>query len=185
MPIAVVAGIIGIGAGVGSTVMGITAANKQKKAMQQQFNAQQEMQRVEKARAAVMAQRDRVAQVREARIRRASVISGASTAGIGITGGSSGLTGATSAIQSNLGHNLGTLGTMSSFAQQISLANQRAADAQSQYYKAGAQGEAWQNIFGAVEKVSSGVGNFFGGPKTDSFAWAGGNDPAKSIFEWT
>src|SRR5688572_11563280 len=119
MPIAVIAGVAAIGASVGSTVIGISAANKQKKAVQRQVAAQQEMTRIERARHAVLAQRERVQQTREARIRRASVVSSASNSGIGITGGSSGVVGATSAIQSGLGHNLGTLGSMASFAQQL------------------------------------------------------------------
>src|SRR5690606_28475606 len=104
MPIAVVAAVAGIGAAVGGTVMQMKAASQQKKAMRRQVNAQHEMTRIEAAKAAVMNQRERVQQVREARIRRAGVIAGASNSGIGITGGSSGVVGATSAIQSNLGY---------------------------------------------------------------------------------
>lgn len=182
MPIAVVAAVAGIGAAVGSTVMGISAANKQKKAMQQAADAQREQNRIEQARQAVLAQRDRIAQVREARIRRAQVISSAGNAGVGISGGTSGVSGATSSIQSQLGNNLGTLGTMSSFAQQLSAANQREADAQSKFFKAGAQGQMWQSIFGAVGQVAGGVGDFFGGAKSGAMSAAGGNTH-KSIFD--
>lgn len=185
MPILAVASVIGIGASIGSTIMGMSAANKQKKAMSHMYEANQEAARIEKARHAVMAQRDRVQQVREARIRRAQVISGAGNAGLSLAGGSSGLSGATSSIQSQFGHNLGTLGTMSSFAQQLSLANQRAADAQSQYYKAGAQGEAWQSIFGTVRQVAGGVSSFMGAGSKDSQASMGGGNEFKSIFAGT
>jgi|SRR5687768_4811424 len=182
MPIAVVAAVVGIGAAVGGTVMQMNAASKQKKAMKRQVAAQQEQNRIEKARAAVMAQRDRVQQVREARIRRAQVISGASNAGIGVTGGSSGVEGATSAVQSNLGYNLGTLGTMSAFADQLSAANQREANAQADFFNAGAKGQMWQSIFGAVGQVAGGVNSFMGGTKSAATSWAGGNTH-KSIFD--
>lgn len=183
MPIAVVAAVAGIGASIGGTVMQMKAAGKQKKAMQRQVAAQHEMTRIEAAKAAVMAQRDRVAQVREARIRRAGVIAGASNSGIGVTGGSSGVVGATSAIQSNLGHNLGTLGSMSSFAQQLSLANQREAQAQSDYLNAGQQGQMWQSIFGSVGKVAGGVGSFMGGVKGDITGGSGGNGGGELTFQ--
>jgi len=185
MPILAVASVVGIGASIGSTIMGMSAANKQKKAMSQMYEANQEAARIERARHAVMAQRDRVQQVREARIRRAQVISGAGNAGVGVTGGSSGVSGATSSIQSQMGNNLGTLGTMSSFAQQLSLANQRSADAQSDYYKAGAQGQMWQSIFGAVGQVAGGVGDFMGAGSKDGQASMGGGNSFKSIFAGT
>lgn len=182
MPIAVVAGLVGIGAAVGSTVMGISAANKQKKAMSRAADAQREQNRIEAAKQAVLNQRERVQQVREARIRRAQVISSAGNAGVGITGGSSGVTGATSSIQSNLGHNLGTLGSMSSFAEQMSLANQKEADAQSDFFNAGAKGQMWQSIFGAVGQVAGAVGSFAGGAKSGATSAAGGNS-FQSIFK--
>jgi|SRR5687768_7440561 len=181
MPIAVVAGLVGIGASIGSTVMGISAANKQKKAVQRQVAAQQEQNRIERARQAVLNQRERVGQVREARIRRAQVIAGAGNAGIGVTGGSSGVSGATSSIQSQLGYNLGTLGSMSSFAEQLSASNQREADAQADFFNAGAKGQMWQSIFGAVGHVAGAVGEFAGGAKSGATSWAGGNTH-KSIF---
>jgi hypothetical protein len=181
MPIAVVAAVAAIGATVGSTVMQMSAAKKQKKAVQRQVAAQEDQNRIERAKAAVMNQRERVQQVREARIRRAQVISGASNAGVGVTGGSSGVQGATGAVQSNLGYNLGTLGSMSSFAEQLSAANQREADAQADFFNAGAKGQMWQSIFGAVGQVAGGVNSFMGGSKSASTSWAGGNTH-KSIF---
>lgn len=182
MPIAVVAAVVGIGAAVGGTVMQMSAASKQKKAMRRAADAQHEQNRIEAAKAAVMNQRERIQQVREARIRRASVIAGAGNAGIGVTGGSSGVEGAKSSIQSNLGYNLGTLGSMSSFAEQLSLANQREADAQADFFNQGAKGQMWQSIFGAVGQVAGGVSSFMGGAKSASTSWAGGNTH-QSIFK--
>lgn len=94
---------------------------------------------------------------------------------MGVTGGTSGLSGAISSIQSQLGANLGTLGQMSSFAQQLSVINQRSAQAESDYFNAGAKGQMWQSIFGAVGQVAGGVGSFMGGTKQAATSWAGGN----------
>lgn len=181
MPMAVVAAVVGIGAAVGGTVMQMSAAKKQKRAVQRQVAAQQEQNRIERARQAVLNQRERVSQVREARIRRAQVIAGAGNAGIGITGGSSGVEGATGSIQSQLGNNLGTLGSMSSFAEQLSGANQREAQAQADFYNEGAKGQMWQSIFGAVGTVAGTVQGLNGGVKQASTSMAGGNT-FKSIF---
>lgn len=169
MPIAVVAAVVGVAASVGGTVMQMQAAKKQRKAMQRSQDAQLEQNRIEQARANVQAQRERVQQVREARIRRASVISGAGNAGVGVGTGTSSMTGATSSIQSQLGNNLGTLGQMQSFGQQLSAANQREANAASDYITAGAQGAMWQSIFGAVGKVAGTAGSFAGGMKGAGF----------------
>jgi hypothetical protein len=165
MPIAVVAAVVGVGATIGSTMMGMQAAKKQKKAMGRMVAAQKERNQLETARQAVLNQRERVQQVREARIRRANVVAGVSNAGVGVTGGSSGVSGATSSIQSQLGQNLGTLGQMSSFAQQLSVLNQKEADAQSEFFNAGQKGQMWQSVFGAVGQVAGGVNSFMGGAK--------------------
>ena len=162
MPIAVVGAIAAIGATVGSTVMQMNAASKQKKAVQQQVAAQNTANQIQSAQANVMAQRDRVAQIREARIRRASVISSAGNAGIGLTG-SSGVSGATSSVQSQLGYNLGTMGTMKSFADQLSAANQQEANAQADFYNAGAKGQFWQSIFKGVAGIAGTVNGMAGG----------------------
>jgi type II secretory pathway pseudopilin PulG len=179
MPLAVVAAVVGIGAAVGSTVMQMGAANKQRKAAQRSFDAEQEAQRVEQARANAIAERDRIAQVREERIRRANVIASAGNAGIGVgptNGGSSGLAGATGSLRSQLGQNLGNLGQMSNFAAQISAAHQQQMQAASDFRTARSQGAAWQGIFTSVEKVSNAASSFFsGGGKQAGLAYGGGN----------
>jgi hypothetical protein len=185
MPIAVVAAVVGVAASIGGTVMQMGAAKKQQKAAQRQFEAQQEAQRVEQARANAIAQRDRIAQVREERIRRANVIATAGNAGIGVgptNGGSSGLSGATGSLRSQLGQNLGNLGQMSDFAAQISAANQRSAQAQSDFYTAGAKGQMWQSIFGAVSNTAGAVSTMLGGGKGAGLS-AGGGNTFQSIFD--
>lgn len=181
MPMAVVAAVVAVGAAVGSTVMQMNAAKQQKKASKQAFAAQQEQNRIEQARANVNANRERLQQVREARIRRASIISSAGNAGVA-SAGTSGVSGATSSVQSQLGQNLGTLGQMQSFGEQLSQANQRQAQAQSDYETAGAKGQMWQSIFGAVGQVAGVAGSFGGGMKGAGTEAAGGNT-FKSIFE--
>ena len=178
MPIAVVAAVVGVAASVAGTVTSMQAAAKQRKAMERQTAAQYEQQRIEQARANVMAQRERVQQVREARIRRGNIIASAGNAGVGMQGRTSSLTGATSSVQAQLGQNLGTLGQMQSFGQQLSAANQREANAVSDFYTAGAQGAMWQKVFGAIGKVADTAGSFSGGMKPGR----GQNAKVESIF---
>ena len=151
------------------------AAKKQAKAARNMEDAQREQQRIEQARANVLAQRDRVQAVREARIRRASIISNANNAGLSLAGGSSGLSGATSSVQSQLGYNLGTMGSMQSFGAQLSAANQREADAKSSFLTAGAKGQTWQSIFGTVGGVAETGIKGLGGGYAAGFEWGSSN----------
>lgn len=153
-PVAILA-VVAVAATVAGTMVQMKAAKKQQKAMKRAENAQREQQRIETARAGMLAQRDRVAAIREERIRRSNIIAGAGNAGISMAGGSSGLSGATGSTRSQLGQNLGTLGSMQSFGQQLSASNQAEADAMSDYNKAGAKGQMWQSIFGTVSNVAS------------------------------
>lgn len=185
MPMIAVAAAVAVGATVMATMSSMSAASAQKKAVKQQVAAQQEAQRIEQARANVLAQRDRVAQIREDRIRRANIIASAGNAGLGVgptNGGSSGISGATGSVRSQFGQNMGTLGQMSDFAAQITAANQREAQAQSDFYNAGAKGQMWQSIFGAVGSVAGAGMNALGGAKGAGMS-AGGGNTFKSIFE--
>ena len=65
MPIAVVAAVVAVGATVGSTMMQMGAAKKQKKAVQRQVAAQQEMNQLETARQAVLNQRRKLPYLRD------------------------------------------------------------------------------------------------------------------------
>lgn len=181
MPLAAIP--VGIAAGIGaaaavagtavSIIGGMSAASKQKKAMQQAQAAQAEQQRIQQAQADAAAQRDRIQQQREARIRRAAVINSTANTGAGFAG-TSGLVGAESSIQSQLGYNIGTINQTQSFAAQISAANQREQDALGKYQKAGATGAAWQGIGSGLAQLGSIGSNLFGGGKQTGLALGGG-----------
>ena len=92
-------------------------------------------------------QRARIAQVREARIRRAQVLSAAGNEGIGAS--SSGVVGATSSITSQEAGNIGFINQTQDFSQQITAANNTAVDAQVSAAKWQAIGNITGSIFGA------------------------------------
>lgn len=168
MPLAAlapIAGVIGAVAAVGGTAFsvmnGISTASQQKRAMQQAQQAQADQQRIEQARANAAAQRERLQQQREARIRRANVINATANTGAGMAG-TSGVVGATSSIQSQLGANIGYINQAQSFALQISAANQREQDAASSYQTAGSNGAAWQSIFSSTSHLGSIGASLFG-----------------------
>ncbi|SFH61264.1 hypothetical protein SAMN05216299_1356 [Nitrosospira sp. Nsp14] len=152
-PVAILA-VVAVGAAVAGTMSQMKAAKKQQKAARRMEDAQRDQQRIEQARANVLAQRDRIQAIREERIRRSDIIAGAGQAGMSLTGGSSGLAGATSSVRSQVGQNLGTLGSMQSFGEQLSASRQREADAESDYRTAGAKGQMWQSIFSTVGGVA-------------------------------
>ncbi|HVW64131.1 MAG TPA: hypothetical protein VHB01_03880 [Nitrosospira sp.] len=175
MPLAAlapIAGVVGAVAAVGGTAFSvlnsISTASKQKKALQQAQNAQAEQQRIQQAQANAAAQRERLQQQREARIRRANVINSTVNTGAGL-GGTSGLSGAESSIQSQFGQNIGIINQTQSFASQISAANQREQDAASTLRRAESSGAAWQSIFSSTSHLGSIGANLFGNGK-----WSGG-----------
>lgn len=173
MPIAVVAAIAAVAGTVGSIAMQQGAASKQKKAVRQAQDAQRETQRIEQVRADASAQRERISQQREARIRRAQVLSSSQGAGIGFD--SSGVQGATGSITSQFGANLGYINQAQGFANQISNSNQREQDAMAKAQKAQAGGQMWQSIFSGVSGLGKTVSGFGGGGVAAGLKAGGGN----------
>lgn len=104
---------------------GIMQYQSQKEASQQQKAASAAQARM----SATEEQRKRIQTTREARIRRAMVESQTTSQGMGT--GTSGYAGGTSSVASQFGGNIGYSNVMGDFAQQASVANQKAADAQS------------------------------------------------------
>lgn len=96
-------------------------ANKQSRIAQEKSNAAQ--QRMASADAA----KERLKQVREARIRNAQLLSSGATGGMGVT--SSGIAGGIGSVTSQAASNIGTIGQKEGFAQEISFYNQQAANA--------------------------------------------------------
>jgi hypothetical protein len=143
---------IGAAAAVGSFISAQQSASAQKKSIAAQ-------QRI----ADVNAQKERIQAAREARIRRAQILASSGNQGIGAE--SSGVSGSTSSIGSQLGANIGTINTIQNYAQQASKANQQAADAQ-------AMGAMWQgigNISGSMTDWTkifnrNGIGQYPGAP---------------------
>ena len=138
---------VSIGLAVASVGLGAAGQRQQRQAVKEQ----KEGQRIAQRSADVRAQRERIRQVREARIRQAQV----EAAGFGAGApSSSAVAGGISSLSSQLGSNIGALNTQQAFSGAISRSNQAALDAQS---RAGEFGFASQ-IF-ANPAFQSGVSN--------------------------
>jgi hypothetical protein len=134
-----------------------TEARNVSKAQKEAIRQQQRMQEVE-------AQRARIAQQREARIRRAQVISSSTTMGAG----TSGTSGAVSSIGSQMASNIGGIGVTQGFAAAASEANQQAADASSRIAESQARAQGYKLAFDVGSTIFGGAGGFttiFGGNK--------------------
>jgi hypothetical protein len=145
--------------GAASTVY---SAQQQSKAAKNAANAQREATAAQGRSASVEAQRARIAQIREARIRRAQVLSSGTNSGLGF--GTSGLGGAVGSISTQMAENIGTINQQQTFAQETSAALQKATD-----YNVEAQ--KWQMIGQFSKSIFDNAGGF-----TTIF---GGNTPAK------
>lgn len=151
----VVAAWVGLGLAATSLVVSVDASKKAAYQARVQAEAQKESIKVQGRESAMQAQKERIRQVRAARLARAQVLSGATVSGMGA--GTSGVAGAMGSIGSQLASNIGSIGVSESFAEQASAANIRAANAASRgtQYQAKAQqwaaiGEFGKSIFGAA-----------------------------------
>lgn len=168
----------------------IFGGGAKKKAMRQMIAAQDRANRINQAIQASKAHQERVSQLREARIRRAQVVSGASNAGIGL--GSSGVEGAQSSIASQLAQNVGLLGQQLGFSSQLGQTNQDYAQGQYQLQKAQQKEQMWNTIgstalslgMSAAGAMGGGAGmaSMFGG---NSFKGVvGGINTTSGNFTW-
>ena len=135
----------------------IYSGNQQAKATKKAAQAQQEATAAQGRSASVEAQRARIAQVREARIRRGQVISAGANAGMGAA--SSGIGGAVGSIASQMGENIGNIGQQQTFAEETSAALQTSADQQ-------VKAQRWQQIGAFSQSIFKQAGGFttiFGG----------------------
>jgi len=152
--ILVAASVVTAGVGAAATVY---SANKTAKATKQAAEAQRDASAAQGRSASVEAQRARIAQVREARIRRGAVISAGANAGFGAA--SSGIGGAVGSIASQMGENIGNIGQQQTFAQETGDALQWAADQQ-------VKAARWQQIGAFSQSIFKQAGGFttiFGG----------------------
>lgn len=153
---------------IAAVAVGVSAAatvyssNKQAKATKQAAAAQREATAAQGRASSVEAQRARIQQVREARIRRAQVLSSGTNAGLGT--GTSGIGGAVGSIASQMGENIGTINQQQTFAQETSAALQQSADYQ-------VKAQKWQMIGNFSKSIFNQAGGF-----TTIF---GGNTPGK------
>lgn len=153
---------IGVGISAVSAISQYQAGKKQAAAAEQGAQAQREGIAAQGRMANVDAQRQRLQQLREARIRRGAVLASAGSAGLGP--GTSAISGATSSITTQAASNIGTINQTQTFASEASAASQRAADAASAGAQAQATGQQWQAI-----------GTIFGASKADFTTVFGGN----------
>ncbi len=150
MPAAIVVAAVSAGAT-------IYSANKQAQATKQAAAAQREATAAQGRSASVEAQKARIAQVREARIRRAQVISAGTNTGLGA--GTSGIGGAVGSISTQMAENIGTINQQQTFAQQTSDALQLSTNKQ-------VEAQKWQMIGQFSKSIFDSAGGFttiFGG----------------------
>lgn len=142
---------------VASAVVGAYSAVEQRQSAKEAANEQRKAREAQQRAADVEAQRARVQQVREARIRRAQVLASAGNEGLGA--GTAGVAGAVGSIGSQAASNIGNINVQQGFAQQASVATQRAADAE-------LEGMEWQQIGNVSQSIFQATGGYttiFGG----------------------
>lgn len=135
-----------------------------KKAAKAQSAQAQLMQKSEESKARysqVQAQRERVAQQRQARIQQGRILGQMGTSGLGMTG-SAPFTGAMGSVSSQLGANIGQINQGAGFAQEQSGYNIAAAQQGTQAGQAMASAGGWQQMATLAGNMSSGsFGNIF------------------------
>lgn len=148
-----------------SLIGGIITGGKKKKAAKRaaraeraRVAAEKERQRIEQVRANLEVRRERQKQLREARIKKAQIISSGVLAGVGF--GTSTIQGAAGSIASQFGANIGNLSQRQSFSTAITEQNFASADAsgeiarqQGKITAADAQNQIFQSIGGLEQSL--------------------------------
>lgn len=142
----------------GSAVMSYESQQDAADAAEQQATAQKESLRAQQKMADVEAQRQRIQQVRESRIRRAQILASSGNTGLGV--GTSGVSGSVSSVGSQAASNIGMINQTQTFAAEASAANQRAADAASRGARAQATAAQWQSIGGFSQSIFKDLGGW-------------------------
>jgi sRNA-binding protein len=150
----------------------LDAAKKQKRARRRQLTAQREAERIKQVRANVASRKERREQLREARIRKAQILSSSTLAGAGE--GTTTTIGAIGSIGTKLGRGIGELQEARGFGEALSLQAGIVADEQENIVRAGSKNQINQAISGAVTSTVSSASSIFarGGGSTSLF---GGN----------
>ena len=150
-----------------SGITGASAAKKQAKQLRIKEAAEREANRVDKKKNALKVQREKVASLREARIKRAQIVQSSVNAGA-MYGGTSSATGATGSITSQYGQNTGMLNQFEGFGDRLSVLSQQSADALSKYNRIGAKQAAFAGMMKGIGGIGDAAMSFAGG-----FAGAG------------
>lgn len=137
-------GVFIAGAVVGAAV-NVYSANKQAGAAKQQAAAQREATAAQQKMAGASAAKERLAQIRQGRMKGGAITAAAGASGMGQS--TSGVAGSISSIGSQTASNIGQINVQEGFAELASRANQRAADAQVKQAKWQAIGQVGQTIF--------------------------------------
>ncbi len=146
-----------------SAVMGVVSSQQQKKATTQAAAATERQSDLQNRLNDINAQRQRIAQMREARIRRAQITTETTGGGLGLTGTSSSV-GSIGAVSSQEASNIGAINTQAGFGKAIGTAGTEA-------YTAMGEAKGWQDIgqlSGKVFDLSGGfesmkkIGSIFG-----------------------
>jgi len=145
-----------------SGISGASAAKKQAKQLRIKEAAEREANRVDKKKNALKVQREKVASLREARIKRAQIIQGAVNAGARYSGTSSAM-GATGSIASQYGQNTGMLNQFEGFGDRLSALSQQSADALSKYNRIGAKQAAFAGMMKGIGGIGDAAISFAGG----------------------
>ena len=156
-----------------SGITGASAAKKQAKQLRIKEAAEREANRVDKKKNALKVQREKVASLREARIKRAQIVQSSVNAGA-MYGGTSSATGATGSIASQYGQNTGMLNQFEGFGDRLSALSQQSADALSKYNRIGAKQAAFAGMMKGIGGIGDAAISFAGGFGAIGGAAAGG-----------
>lgn len=140
---------LGVAAAAATAGATVYSANKQAKASKQAAAAQREATQAQSRSASVQAARDRMKQIREARIRAGAIAGVAGSEGMGM--GTSGVAGSIASIGSQTGSNIGQINVTQGFSETASNALQRSADYQ-------VEAQKWQMIGGISKSIFSDLG---------------------------
>ena len=156
---------IGIGISAFSTFQQMSAASDAADAAKQQADNQRKAEQARGRQNEVEAQKARIQQTREDRIKRAQIISSAGAAGVGFSG-TSGVVGGVSSVDSQATANIGNINQSAGFASEISGYNIAAGQAGTDLFTAQSKEASWQKIGSvgnSIFEAGGGWTTIFGG----------------------
>jgi len=152
--------IAGLGLNVASQIQSRKYAGQQSKFEAQRVAEAKKLEESRQRENAVQARLQRIAQVREQRIKTGQITAATGGAGIGMAGTSS-FTGAVGGLATQAAANIGQINVAQGFAQEQSGYNIGAATAASKGYQAGVQANQWTNMATMASGMSKDFINIF------------------------